>query len=187
MGCTAVNCPSTGNSTSADCRVADRNSTVIGLANFRPSLVKDDFTWSEGISTYDNVDPKVDFNRIYEKNFYLGLPQGFNLTTNATKSSYGACALFFTTVASGVKFGSSDQDTAVGTCNDALTTDCVNALMKQATDASDSFNNSSTADACKSLQSVFADKLVPECSRIATGDKWQGLEVRGVLKSTIAH
>lgn len=187
VGCTAVDCPSTGNTTAADCRVADRSSTVIGLANFRPSLVTDDFTWSEGISTYDNVDPKVDFDRVYEKNFYLGLPQGFDLTTNATKASYGACALFFTTVANGVKFNGDDQATTVGTCNDALTTDCVNALLKQATDASDSFNSSSTANACKSLQSAFADNLVPECGKVATSDKWQGLEVRGVLKSTMAH
>lgn len=182
VGCAAVDCPSTSNSTSADCRVADRNSTVIGLANFQTSVVKDDLTWSQGVSTYDNVDPNVDNDRIYEKNFYLGLPQGLDLTANATKSGYGACALFFTQVTDRVKFGGDDLATSFGTCNDALTADCVNALLKQATDASGSFNSSSTADACKSLQSAFTDKLASQCSRAATGDKWQGLEGRGVFQ-----
>lgn len=148
-------------------------------------MVKDNFTWSQGIETYDNVDPKIEFDRVYEKNFYLGLPQGFDLMANATNSGYGACALFFTNV-TGVEFDSKDPATSVGTCNDALTADCANALLKQATDASGSFNNSSTADACKSLQSAFTDKLDSKCSKFATGGKWQGLEVRGVFKSPIA-
>lgn len=183
VGCTAVDCPSASNSTSADCRVADRKSTVIGLANFHTSLGKDDFTWSEGVTTYDNVDPQVEHDRIYEKNFYLGLPLSFDLTTNATGSGYGACALFFTKVTDRVKFGGNDSTTSVGTCNDALSADCVNALLKQATEASGSFNKSSTADACKRLQSAFSDNLAPQCPQFATGDNWQGLEVKDLTGS----
>lgn len=187
VGCTAVDCPSGPNSTSADCRVADRTTTVVGLANFDTSLVKDDFTWSQGVATYDNVDPNVDNDRVYEKNFYLGLPQGFDLTANATKSGYSACALFFTNVSDEVKFNGDDPATTFGTCNDALTADCVNALLKQATDAAGSVNGTSQRNACTNLQSVITDQLVPQCTKYANGTRWQGLEVRGVSQFTIAH
>lgn len=177
VGCSEVDCPTSGNTTAAECKVADRTLSLIGLASFKTPVATDDFTWTEGIQAYDNVDPKIDFDRIYEKSFYLGTPQGFDLIEDATASNYGACALFFTTVADSIEFNGGKNETSVGTCSDALTSSCVDALLKQATDAARS--NLSTAESCKILLSEFTNNLVPECFRIATGDKWAGLKVQG--------
>lgn len=182
VGCSEVDCPTAGNTTSAECKVADRTFTLIGLASFdNPVTSTNDFTWTEGIQAYDNVDPKVDFDRIYEKSFYLGTPQGFDLIKNATESGYEVCALFFTKVADSVGFDGGKNETTVGTCSDALTSACANALLKQATDIASS--NSENSQLCSKLRSDVTDNLVPECSRIATGDKWDGLQVQGQFKS----
>jgi hypothetical protein len=177
VGCSEVDCPTLTNTTSADCRVADRSFTIIGIANLNTSL-DEDFTWTKGIETYDNVDPEVDYPRTYENNFYLGTPQGFDLAENATSSGYGACALFFTRVADEVRFEGDDPQLAVGTCSDAMNSDCVDALLKQATDVMRS--NSSTSNSCQQLLTTFTDNLVSQCSQFATDGKWQGLKVQGM-------
>ena len=177
VGCSEVDCPTANNTTSAECRVADRTLSLIGLSTFNTAVADDDFTWTEGIQAYDNLDPNVDDDRVYERNFYLGSPQGFDLVENSTASGFGACALFFTTVSESVTFGGDKNETSVGTCNDALSSDCVNALLKQATDVASKF---SASESCKKLQSDFESNLVPECSRVATGDKWEGLKVQGM-------
>lgn len=107
----------------------------------------------------------------------IGSPQGFDLLKNASASGYGACALFFTNVTNSVKFDGGNIETAVGTCNDALSSDCVNALLKQATDVA---SNSSTPDMCETLLSEFTTNRVPQCSSFATGDRWQDLKVQGM-------
>ncbi len=170
VGCSEVDCPTAATTTSASCRVADNTLTAIGLANFQTSFAKDPFTWTLGVENYDNTIS----NRIYERNFYLGSPQGVNLnTTNA-----GACALFFTRVTDQVKFDGNNSATLVGTCNDALNADCVNALLAQATEAASSFGTFSDAEACERLQSDFTSRLVSQCTQFATGNNWQGVEVR---------
>lgn len=184
VGCSEVDCPTSINTTSAECRVVDRTTTLIGLANFDSSVADDDFTWTQGIQVYDDVDSKADFDRVYEKNFYLGTPKGFDLVKDAASSNYDACALFFTKVTNLVTFNGENNDTSVGTCNDALNSDCVNALLKQATDVAGSASSaSSTSELCKALLSDFTNNLASQCPRFATGDKWQGLEVKGMFCS----
>ena len=185
VGCSEVDCPTSGNTTTAECKVADRTLSLIGLSSFNTPVASDDFTWTEGIQAYDIPDTKADLNRIYEKNFYLGTPQGFDLMKNATASGYEVCALFFTKVADSVEFEGGKNETTVGTCNDALTSACVDALVKQATDVARS--NGDQSQACSKLLSDVANNLVPECSRIATGDKWDGLQVQGECKTNVPH
>ena len=177
VGCSEVDCPTAGNTTSAECKVADRTFSLIGLASFDTPVTSDDFTWTEGIQAFDNSDPKAALDRTYEKSFYLGTPQGFDLIKNATTSGYEVCALFFTKVADSVEFDGGKNETTVGTCSDALTSACVDALLKQATDIASS--NSKKSQSCSKLLSDVTNNLVPECSRIATGDKWDGLQVQG--------
>lgn len=176
VGCSEVDCPSAANSTSADCRVVDHQLSLIGLANLNTTISKDDFTWTEGIQVYDHTDPKVANTRIYEKNFYLGVPEGLDLVKNAKDSGFGACALFFTQVAKSVQFHGTTNSTTVGTCNDALNKNCVDALLKQATDVAAKFTSSKS---CETLQAEFAANLASQCTNVATGDKWQGLQVQG--------
>lgn len=185
-GCAEVDCPSSGNSTSADCQVADRSTVVIGLANLDVPL-GEDFTWTQGIEVYDNFDSDGSSKRVFEKNFYLGSPQGFNLTANATNSGYGACALFFTQLSDKVAFDGDNIVQATGTCNDALNEDCVNALTTLATHAaslpSSIIDNSSTQDICRTLQRSLINNMPSECITFSNGDKWQGLEVQGMVES----
>lgn len=180
VGCSEVDCPTAVNSTSAECRVVDRTSTLIGLANFDSSVTDDDFTWTQGIQVYDDVGPKEHFDRMYEKSFYLGTPEGFDLVKDAASSDYDACALFFTKVTNLVTFDGENEETSVGTCNDALNSDCVNALLKQATDVA-AGSASSTLGFCKALLSDFTNNLAAQCPQFATGDKWEGLAVRSMF------
>lgn len=184
VGCSAVDCPTSAYSTSAECKVANRTLSLIGLSNFNTPVTFDDFAWTEGIQVYNNPDPKADLDRIYEKNFYLGTPQGFNLIENATASEYEVCALFFTKVRDSVEFEGGKNQGAIGTCSDALTSACVDALLKQATDIVARSNLSDSEPSCSKLLSEVANNLVPECSRIATGDKWDGLQVQGSFNIT---
>ncbi|OCL05721.1 hypothetical protein AOQ84DRAFT_390683 [Glonium stellatum] len=179
VGCAEVDCPTTAstNETSADCRVADHTFTAIGLSNFQPptNISSDDFTWTEGIETYDNLDPSIDFDRIFERNFYLGTPPAF---AQSNSSRYGFCALFFTQVTNDVKFDSSPIETAVGTCDEAMTQNCVNSLLEQAVSAAASFANQNSDEACGNLLSNFQNNLSSACPQFATGDNWQGLAVK---------
>lgn len=80
VGCSAVGCPTGhGSSTSTNCVVAGRQPSLIGLANFKTPIVGDNLTWTETVG-YDNTSSTPQFS--FERSFYLGAPQGFNLTAN---------------------------------------------------------------------------------------------------------
>lgn len=177
VGCSAVECPTgPGSSTSANCIVAGRKSSLIGLANFNTSIAGgNNLTWTETIE-YESRNSALQFS--FERSFYLGTPQGFNLTANATSSNIGACAVFFTNISAEAKFPGDRIQTSFGTCDDAVTTDCANALIKQAQLAVGPAGNSSS---CESLKAEITKNLPPSCSKIATGDgAWQGIEVKGI-------
>jgi hypothetical protein len=184
VGCSDVDCPTASGVTSAECRVADRTFSLIGVAKFDTSIANDDFTWTQGIQAYDKIiDPKVndqkgDESRTYERNFYLGSPQGFNLVENARSAGYGACALFFTKIAPEVKFEGDQRELAVGTCEDALGSECVNAWVKQGADAM-RFNRTTTRP-CETLLSEIRDNVVSQCPYAADDEFLQGLKVIGM-------
>lgn len=176
VGCSAVGCPAgPGNSTSANCVVAGRKSNLIGLANFKPSIAGgDNLTWTETVG-YGNTSTSPEF---LERTFYLGAPQGFNLTANAASSNFGACAVFFTNLSAEAKFPGENTGTSFGTCSDAITTECVNALIEQSQlavgPASDSYS-------CGSLKDQISKNVPPSCSRFATGKEgWDDIEVKGI-------
>lgn len=177
VGCSAVGCPTRpGNSTSANCVVAGRRSNLIGLANLKTSIAGgDNLTWTETVGSR-NTDSTSRFSS--ERSFYLGAPQGFNLTANAASSNFGACAVFFTNISAEAKFPGDNIGTSFGTCNEAITADCANALIEQAQLAVGPASNSSS---CQSLKDQISKKLPPSCSRFATGNgAWNGIEVKGI-------
>lgn len=177
VGCSEVDCPTSFNTTVVECKVADRTLSVIGLANFKTPVAADDFTWTEGIQIYENIGPRVYNDRIYEKNFYLGTPRGFDLIENATASNYEVCALFFTELFRSVTFDGGQNATSIGTCSDALSSACVDALLKQATDVARSYPFQSGL--CSKLLWEFNHHRVPQCSNISTARKWAGLMMQG--------
>ncbi len=179
VGCSAVQCPSDKNSTSADCRIANHvKSDFIGLANFKPSISNNDFTWTETLQTYSNITQEnKDHDSVYERSFYLGSPQGFDLAENAKSSGFGACAVFFIGAFDQAKFNGESVTTSTGTCDDALTGDCVNALLTRAKNTVGSVGNSS---ACEALHTQFGSGPPSECSRQASPGNMWGIAVQGI-------
>lgn len=176
IGCSELKCPPAKDLTPL-CRVANHTSTVIGLTNLDSPVSETDLTWTKGVRIFQDAkaDPP---STTYENDFYLGTSAGFDLSANATKSNYGACALFFIKVSDQVKF-EGNITTSVGTCSNVMTMECLNAVLRQATNAVNASKGSSVADTCQALESDFNDNLVSQCSQFATGDKWDGLHVQG--------
>lgn len=130
VGCSAVGCPTgPGSSTSANCVVARRQSSLIGFANFKTRIVGDNLTWTETVG-YDNTRSTPQFS--FERSFYQGASQGFNLTANAASSNFGACAAIFTDISAEAKFPGENIRTSFNTCDCAITANCGNDLIKQA-------------------------------------------------------
>lgn len=186
VGCSAVGCP-TGpdNSTSANCVVAGRRSNLIGLANFQTSIVGDDdngtLTWSETVGSSNNDTNSTTSRFSFERSFYLGAPKDFNLIANAASSKFGACAVFFTNISAEARFPGENIGTSFGTCKDAITADCANALVEQAKLAVGNNTSSNSSSSCENLKEQISKNLPPSCSRFATGNgAWNGVEVKGM-------
>lgn len=162
-------CPTgPGSSTSTNCVVAGRQSSLIGLANFKTPIVGDNLTWTETVG-YDNTSSTPQFS--FERSFYLGAPQGSNLTANVASSNFGACAVFFTDISAEAKFPGENIRTSFGTWINA---NYANDLIKQAQLAVGPTSNLSS---CKSLKAEITKNLPLSCSKIATGDGvWNGIK-----------
>ncbi|KPM38674.1 hypothetical protein AK830_g7876 [Neonectria ditissima] len=167
VGCAEADCPTAGRSTSSECQLVDKNLSMIGLARVPvESDTLEGLSWVEGVAIADSNDG----NRAFDKSFYLGTPPSLSLNDT------GACALFFTHVSTRVKFEDDDTDVSVsqGTCEDAMSKECVSALTSRAEDLD--VDGLSSKEACKKLQEEFEDNLDSECSSFADGSKWVGLE-----------
>ncbi len=189
VGCSAVECPSRANTSLTDCRVGDRSFSAIGLAHLDTSLA-DDFTWTQGVSRsiFDNVEADgEEVDRVFQKIFYLGTPTDFDLVAQEREAGLAGCALFFTNVSPAVSFDNEDDEddveTSTGTCEEAMDEACVAALLMQARDVAQQLPDSSTTDACRRFGEKIRDSLVFECSQYATGEQWEGLQIRGMCSS----
>jgi len=172
VGCAEVDCPTAGdNTTSAECTLASATYNVIGLGNIDTSSsisADGDLSWTEGVSAIANSD---NTGYTFEKDFYLGTPPNFNM------SGTGGCALFLAKVSDKVVFPGNNTADTVGTCADAMSQDCVDALVKQATDAAGTFGKNSTQGACQSLQNEFLANLPDACSIYAENGSWGTINV----------
>jgi hypothetical protein len=170
--CADVMCPSAPASVAAQCAVLNKTFTAIGQARIpidtstnggSSSSTLAGLSWIEGVAVRDR--PGID--RTYDKTFYLGTPPDLDLTGT------GSCAVFFTEVSDGVSFGDGDPSTVQGTCQQAMSSDCVSALIGRAKAVN--FQGLPIDDACKKLQGEFHVNLDPVCSRFATGSQWGGI------------
>ncbi|CAM1502185.1 Fc.00g041690.m01.CDS01 [Cosmosporella sp. VM-42] len=168
VGCDTVDCPINDNSTSANCTLVDKTYSAVGLA--RIPVDSDSpfsgFSWLEGIAVEDDGN-----NRTFERNFYLGTPPDANV------SDVAACALFFTSTSDRVKFDGQDTEETEGTCEDALSKDCVEALNKRAKEVD--VDGLSPKASCSKVQKALSDNLDSACSSFAGGSKWTNVTAQG--------
>lgn len=168
VGCAEVDCPTASGSTAAECKLDDKTFSMIGLAKIDTNeTALEGLSWVEGVAVSDSDGG----NRTFDKSFYLGTPSNFSL------DGTGACALFFTHVSDRVMFGekSDDVSTTQGTCAEALSDDCVEALISHA----EGFNvtgDSTNEDTCKKLQKDFEDNFDKACGSFADGKTWVNLK-----------
>ncbi|CAM1509597.1 Fc.00g033360.m01.CDS01 [Cosmosporella sp. VM-42] len=168
VGCLEVQCPTADGSVAAECKLADKTFTTIGLARI-PTKVDalEGLSWVEGAVVSD-LDGR---NRTFDKSFYLGTPP--NLSLNGSES----CALFFTHFSERVnKFNNGKEDVSIsqGTCDEAMSEKCVSAIVSRAEGVD--LDGLSSEDACEKLQKEFEDNLDSECAPFADGSKWVGLK-----------
>ena len=123
-------CPSY-NILSAQCELDDRTATSIGISKVNTSLTSQPLTWTVAMSRSAISDNDGDF---LLKDFYLGQPPSVQL--QELRSDAG-CAIFFEGISSSLRF----HDVALndllvdnGSCEDALTSQCVSEWTRQAND-----------------------------------------------------
>ncbi|KAH7140220.1 hypothetical protein B0J13DRAFT_608645 [Dactylonectria estremocensis] len=173
VGCSVVGCPaSETNSTANDCRVVDKNFTVIGVSRIpvNASSELSGLTWVQGVTTEDSED-----ERLFEKTFYLGTPADVDI------GDVGACALFFTDTKS-VAFNGTNDAESQGTCQEAMTESCVSALTARAKDID--YDDLTVDEACSKLKEEFEDNLDSACKPFAGSNSWPGLSVKALSGSS---
>ena len=168
LSCADVECPISQGTTAADCIVAGESFNAVGVADLSIEATGfDGLSWTKAVGAGSGGSSD---QRLFTQNFYLGHPLGFNPDT-------GACALFFSRVSDRVKFGDGSPKLSEGTCAQAMTESCVNALIKRA-NSLDLGSAGSTEAACEKLQNEFSDNLDSECASFATGSRWAGITAR---------
>ncbi|KAH6618223.1 hypothetical protein B0J18DRAFT_468525 [Chaetomium sp. MPI-SDFR-AT-0129] len=195
LTCADVECPIVPNTTSANCTVLGIEYTAIGIVPHDPpppDAVTDRQTaektlqglsWTKAVGT-DDFSKK---ERRFRQGFFLGTPPEFDSSFDASKT--GACALLFTQVAPVVRLdkGGSSHVAPEGTCSDALSSECVAALMRRAEGVD--LAGLAGQEACDKLRGEFVGGgaagggLDEECARFVTGDqrRWSGVRARALI------
>ncbi|KAK0744363.1 hypothetical protein B0T21DRAFT_407474 [Apiosordaria backusii] len=158
LSCADVDCPITDGTTSATCTVVDKIFNAVGVASIEG--VSDDLkglSWTKAVGASDSGS-----EREYDQSFYLGTPLDLRLPNS--------CAVFFNKVSDRVRFGDDDPRLSKGTCNQAMTDGCIDALIKRAKAV-----DLAEDDACEKLQTEFLNNLDPECASFAAGINWVGV------------
>ncbi|GAB1315584.1 hypothetical protein MFIFM68171_05794 [Madurella fahalii] len=160
--CAEVECPVVPGTTSAMCTVADKTFDAVGFTFIRngPSMF---LSWLKGVGAEDVSSS----DRVYDQSFYFGTPPGFDF------GGTGACALFFTQVSESVRFDGDDPRRSQGTCQQAMSEECVSALVTRAKAVD--LDGLSGEAACERLQQDFSSNFDSACSSFATGSRWSGI------------
>ena len=146
VGCEAVGCPANG------CIVGSTTNLDLGITNFTSELSPDHkLTWTVGIADIPHHNA---VNDTWMRSYYLGTPPSLDLKK---ESSIGGCALFFE-YSGAYQFNASAPETSIGTCQDALSVDCVSDLLARVANITATLS-SSTATTLN--QSTFCSKLGP--------------------------
>jgi hypothetical protein len=149
-----VQCPrSSGNNFVSNCTLGNITAENVGVTNFTTNLDPQPLTWTIGQSENSSVSPSV-----VGRDFYLGQPPSLNIQN---LSGTPDCAIFFHGIAPSLKFPSpvGDQLGSSGTCADALTAPCVEALQDQITVM---LATNATLD-CGTIAAVLQSAAPPSC------------------------
>ncbi|KAL2693659.1 hypothetical protein Neosp_000220 [[Neocosmospora] mangrovei] len=165
VGCDYLDCPF-GDGTPryqwANCTLADKDYTAVGFSRIPLSS---NSSWP-GLSWLYGAEQDSSASPTFEKNFYLGAPPETNF------SDVTACAIFFRNVSSGVGFRGSSS-TSQGTCEDAMSKDCVAALNRQA--AAVDVEGLSAKDACDKVKDELLETMDPDCYLWARDRDWNNI------------
>jgi len=167
VGCDVVACPN-GNSNEPECAIGNITASELGIASLNSTISPQPLTWTVAGSTiYDSTNSS---EVLLTKSFYLGTPPSLDLNSS---ESFSGCALFFEGMTTILRFNGTDQDTAVGTCGDAMGSQCVTDLLSQAKSKLSSFagNSGVNSSVCAQLQSALEDSAPKTCTN-ATGGSW---------------
>ncbi|ORY56998.1 uncharacterized protein BCR38DRAFT_478618 [Pseudomassariella vexata] len=164
VGCVDVGCPAATDNVNDNCTIVSSSFSSVGLTRIPDtSDALQGVSWVKGFNITD-----ADGARSFHESFYFGAPADLDLADT------GACAVFFNGVAETLSFNSSNpnQETAQGTCQDAMGSSCVDALVRRATGLS-GLDGFSSADACTALAEDLRDNMDSECEGLAVG--WTNL------------
>ncbi|KAI9642416.1 hypothetical protein NHQ30_009221 [Ciborinia camelliae] len=176
VGCDAVSCPTTGGQT--HCTVGNTTMSELGITSFNTSLNTSPFTWTLGIQeTFDPVNKSL---ASWDRDFFLGTPPSIS---NLTSSTHG-CALFFDGISPNLFFQGNDSS---GTCQDALSSQCVNDLLSQSQSEMVSLLKNSTgsqteSNICSELQSALQSQAPTSCTAAASHN-WGTINVQELTGS----
>ncbi|KAI1209192.1 uncharacterized protein F4807DRAFT_99815 [Annulohypoxylon truncatum] len=179
VGCVELECPASSQDTANDnCTIADTGSfPYVGLtpvsSNSSSSLAG--LSWVKGVNVTDSasVSPSSNSSRTFHSSFYLGTP-----STQSLDTSTGACAVFLRGAESwDMSFGANanaTDETAQGTCADAMGASCVDALVARAkTQVSDYYSGSgeapSSQSACERLRQDLLNSTLDACVSVSKG------------------
>ncbi|GAP85846.1 putative vacuolar sorting protein VPS1 dynamin [Rosellinia necatrix] len=170
VGCIEVECPpSTADTANDNCTVIDTSFPYVGLTSIPATQeALEGLSWTKGFHVVDSSHD----NRTFQSTFFLGSPPEFKL------DGTGACSVFLHGVSASLSFGDDHgkNETAQGTCDDAMGSECVSALIDQAKrffKASEN-NNSSDASRCSAMRDHLYENMDNACSRISQGS-WTNL------------
>jgi hypothetical protein len=180
VGCDAVDCPTGANHLPA-CTLSNTTYTQIGITNFTTSLSPAPLTWTLAIVT--KPDPDQSSNLIVSRDLFLGAPPSLDLNN---ETSTQGCALSFDGIAANLRFAGDSASSAitVGTCGDAMGSQCATDLRSQAeaklTDLLNTSTNSS--DLCASLADALQGNAPSTCNAVHNGS-WGTINAKGDLPS----
>lgn len=157
------------------CPVGNDGLVSIGVSKFSSILLNESLSWTAGFSakasTEQNTSPTE------TRTFYLGQPPTVNLRNN---QSLSACALFFYGITPQLRFDYSNSESVKtssnGTCDDALTAQCVSDWTQQAKEIAD--GRQASFD-CEAMAKELEGKPPASCK--VAGGSWGKVEAKGKL------
>ncbi|KAI1459465.1 hypothetical protein F4805DRAFT_63664 [Annulohypoxylon moriforme] len=176
VGCAELGCPASSQDTANDnCTIADTGSfPYVGLTRVSSnSSSLSGLSWVKGVNITDSASSaNSNTSRTFHSSFYLGAP-----ATQSLNASGGACAVFLRGAESwDMSFGGENatDETAQGTCADAMGASCVDALVARAKTTiagyySGSGDAPSNADACERLRQDLVNSTLDACVSVSRG------------------
>ena len=156
----------------ANCTLVEKYYTGIGLARipFNTSSPLYGLSWVEGVNVTNQSLGRKDDDRFFEKNFYLGTPSNLDL------SDLDSCAIFFPNTTA--RFPG-DLEESVGTCENAMSSECVKALNTRAREVD--ISNLNPDEACSKVRKELEGNFDSVCADFTRNSTWLNTTAKGKL------